>query len=57
MVRLEKIIYTAKTHTTGGREGGLARSADGHLDMQLSSPGDPGHGTNPEQLFAAGRPA
>ena len=24
------------------------------LDIQLSSPGSPGNGTNPEQLFAAG---
>lgn len=49
-----KVIYTAKTHTTGGREHGLARSSDGHLDIRLSTPGTDGTGTNPEQLFAAG---
>ena len=27
---------------------------DGRLDVKLSSPGIPGSGTNPEQLFAAG---
>jgi osmotically inducible protein OsmC len=50
---LEKVLYTGKTHTTGGRDG-LSRSSDGHLDIQLSSPVTAGVGTNPEQLFAAG---
>ena len=50
---LEKVLYTAKTHTTGGRDG-ESRSSDGRLDIKLSSPGAPGSGTNPEQLFAAG---
>src|ERR1700749_1968986 len=49
-----KVLYTAKTHTTGGREHGLSRSSDGHLDIKLSTPGTNGAGTNPEQLFAAG---
>jgi osmotically inducible protein OsmC len=53
MSKLDKIMYTAKTHTTGGREG-AARSSDGHLDITLSRPGGAGTGTNPEQLFAAG---
>ena len=51
---LEKVLYTAKAHTTGGRDGGASRSDDGRLDVKLSSPGGPGAGTNPEQLFAAG---
>ena len=51
---IEKILYTAKTHTTGGREGGASRTTDGHLDVKLSVPGSHGTGTNPEQLFAAG---
>ena len=50
----DKVIYTAKLHTTGGRDKGVARSSDGHLDVKLSVPGAPGTGTNPEQLFAAG---
>lgn len=53
MTELEKVLYTAKTHTTGGRDG-ASRSSDGRLDVQLSSPGTAGGGTNPEQLFAAG---
>ncbi len=54
MIHLEKVLYTAKTHTTGGRDGGASRTSDGRLDIKLSSPGGPGTGTNPEQLFAAG---
>jgi len=49
-----KVLYTAKTHTTGGRDHGQAKSSDGHLEINLSSPGTSGTGTNPEQLFAAG---
>ena len=49
-----KVLYTAQTHTTGGREHGIAKSSDGHLDIKLSPPGTNGIGTNPEQLFAAG---
>ena len=53
MTQIEKLLYTAKTHTTGGREG-ASRSSNGHLDVKLSRPGTAGSGTNPEQLFAAG---
>jgi len=53
MPKLEKVLYTAKVHTTGGRDG-AARSDDGRLDITLSPPGHAGNGTNPEQLFAAG---
>lgn len=52
--RALKVLYTAKTHTTGGREGGASRTSDGRLDVKLSVPGAPGNGTNPEQLFAVG---
>jgi lipoyl-dependent peroxiredoxin len=48
-----RVIYTARTRTTGGRENGVSRSSDGRLDVQLSLPGSPRIGTNPEQLFAA----
>lgn len=54
MTETGKLLYTAKTHTTGGREKGAARSSDGRLDVRLSTPGAAGAGTNPEQLFAAG---
>src|SRR5271168_702620 len=49
-----KVLYTAKAHTTGGREGGASRTSDGRLDVKFSLPGTPGQGTNPEQLFATG---
>jgi lipoyl-dependent peroxiredoxin len=50
----DKVLYTAKAHTTGGRDGGASRTDDGRLDVKLSVPGTPGTGTNPEQLFAVG---
>lgn len=50
---LDKVIYTAKVTTTGGREG-AAKSDDGRIDLKMSTPGGPGGGTNPEQLLAAG---
>lgn len=52
-----KILYTTQATATGGREGS-ARTADGVLDVVLSTPkemgGSGGPGTNPEQLFACG---
>jgi osmotically inducible protein OsmC len=54
MTDATKVLYTAKTHTTGGREHGSSRSSDGALDVKLSMPGSGRIGTNPEQLFAAG---
>ena len=53
MTQLDKVLYTAQTHSTGGRDG-ASRSSDGRLDIKLTSPGAAGSGTNPEQLFAAG---
>lgn len=53
MTQVAKVLYTGKTHTTGGRDG-ASRSSDGRLDIKLSTPGSTGIGTNPEQLFAAG---
>jgi len=53
MTKPDKILFTAKVHTTGGREG-ASRSSDGRLDIKLSPPGSAASGTNPEQLFAAG---
>jgi len=50
----QRVVYTAKTHTAGGREHGSSRSSDGRLDIKLSTPGSGRIGANPEQLFAAG---
>jgi len=51
---ITKVLYTAKTHTSGGRRGGVARSDDDRLGVAFSAPGAQGNSTNPEQLFAAG---
>ena len=54
MSQTAKVLYTARTDTTGGRENGPSRSSDGRLDIKLSVPGSARIGANPEQLFAAG---
>ena len=50
---IDKVLYTARAHTVGGREGGTSTTDDGHLSVKITPPGH-GDGTNPEQLFAAG---
>jgi Ohr subfamily peroxiredoxin len=56
-MRLEKVLYTARATSTGGRAG-TSSTPDGALELELSTPrelgGAGGSGTNPEQLFAAG---
>jgi Ohr subfamily peroxiredoxin len=51
------VKYRTTATATGGRDG-HARSADGRVDIALSTPkelgGAGGDGSNPEQLFAAG---
>jgi lipoyl-dependent peroxiredoxin len=54
MSQIEKVLYTAQAHTTGGREGGGSRTSEGRLDVKLTVPGTKGEGTNPDQLFAVG---
>jgi osmotically inducible protein OsmC len=53
MAQATRVIYTAKAHTTGGREG-ASRTDDGRLEVRLTSPDKQSTGTNPEQLFAVG---
>jgi lipoyl-dependent peroxiredoxin len=53
---MAKVLYTARAHVTGGREG-HGRSTDGQLEVDLRLPtemGGSGGGTNPEELFAVG---
>ncbi|MDR5817950.1 MULTISPECIES: organic hydroperoxide resistance protein [unclassified Caballeronia] len=54
---IEKVLYRAHAHVTGGRDG-RANIPDSNLDLRLTTPkelgGGGGDGTNPEQLFAAG---
>ncbi|HQU92535.1 MAG TPA: organic hydroperoxide resistance protein [Pyrinomonadaceae bacterium] len=51
---IENVVYTARAHTIGGRDGGTSRTSDGRLDVRLVPPGSSRDGTNPEQLFAVG---
>jgi len=57
MTQAVTALYTAHGKATGGREG-TAQTADGRLNLKLSTPkelgGAGGEGTNPEQLFAMG---
>ncbi|MFJ1706462.1 organic hydroperoxide resistance protein [Kitasatospora sp. NPDC088346] len=53
---MDKALYTAQAHVTGGRSG-HGRTSDGRLDLTLRQPealGGDGEGVNPEQLFAIG---
>jgi osmotically inducible protein OsmC len=56
-VKVEKVLYRAHAHVTGGRDG-RATVPESNLDLKLTTPkelgGAGGDGTNPEQLFAAG---
>jgi hypothetical protein len=33
--QIAKVIYTAKTHTPGGRDGGASRTSGGRLDVKF----------------------
>lgn len=54
---IEKVLYRAHAHVTGGRDGRAVVPESG-LDFRLTTPrelgGAGGDGANPEQLFAAG---
>lgn len=53
VINISKVLYSGNVFVTGGRNG-EAKSSDGKLDIELTSPGSKGNGTNPEQLLAAG---
>ena len=53
MTATSKVVHTARTRTTGGREHGVSRSSDGRLDIRLAAPDSDRIGTDPEHLFAA----
>src|SRR6478752_6508753 len=51
------LVYSTTAVSTGNGRQGHARTTDGVLDLDLTSPrpgAGPGDPTNPEQLFAAG---
>ena len=47
ITQIEKVLYTAKAHTTGGREGGTSRTSDGRLNVKLTVSGTPGRAPTP----------
>jgi osmotically inducible protein OsmC len=53
MSQTSKVLYTAKAHTMGGRDGN-SQTDDNRLSVKLATPGTNALGTNPEQLFAVG---
>ena len=60
-MNIEKVLYTAKAHTTGGRDG-ASRSSDGRLDIKLSSQNRWAARTSPAPIRSSysplvGRPA
>jgi osmotically inducible protein OsmC len=50
MNRLDIVRYTAKIHTTTGRESGASPTSNGRLDIRMSTPSAPGTGTNPRAV-------
>ncbi|MDH4556766.1 Ohr family peroxiredoxin [Pseudomonas sp. BN417] len=54
MTKIEKVLFTGKTHTSVSHRDGAGRGDHGRLDIKLSSPGSAG--THSEQLFAAVAP-
>ena len=52
VIEIEQVLYSAKIHTTGGRDG-ASRSSNGRLDVKLSPPGTVSAFANLEQFFAA----
>jgi lipoyl-dependent peroxiredoxin len=53
----DKVLYTAKAISTGDGRNGHVASPNGRIDLDLAMPpemGGSGHGSNPEELFAAG---
>ena len=53
MSTTSRVVHTARTRTTGGRDHGVSRSTDGCLDVRLAAPDSGRIGANPEHLFAA----
>ena len=52
----DKVLYIGEATSSGDGRNGHVVSSDHHLDLDLALPpelGGSGHGTNPEQLFAA----
>lgn len=53
MSKIEKILFTGKTHTAASPRDDASRTAHGRLDIKTSASGS---GTSQEQVFAAALP-
>lgn len=53
MTDTTRIVHTARTRTSGGRDHGVVRSFDGRLDLRMATQGSDKLGTSPEHLLAA----
>ncbi len=53
MATADKLVYTAKVHTTGGRDG-ASTSSDGNLDVKLVTPGSSRAGTTQSSYLPQG---
>lgn len=51
MNKLEKVVYTAKATSTGGREG-TSKSDDGRLNINLSTPKALGGNDGPRTILS-----
>jgi osmotically inducible protein OsmC len=48
ITKIERVLYAAKVHTIGGRDGGSSPTDDGRLNVNFTYPGTSGTGTNPQ---------
>src|SRR5690349_3591529 len=53
MTRIEKVLFTGKTHTTASQHAGASRGHEERLDLRLSAPGNEAH---PQHVFEAADP-
>ncbi|MBP0593333.1 Ohr family peroxiredoxin [Paraburkholderia sp. LEh10] len=53
MTKIEKVLFTGKTHTTASSRPGASRGHEGRLDIRLSASGN---GAHPEHVFEAAQP-
>jgi len=53
MTKIEKVLFTGKTHTTASQHAGAKRGHEGSLDLRLSAPGNDAH---PEHVFESAQP-
>ncbi|BCG02227.1 peroxiredoxin (plasmid) [Paraburkholderia sp. PGU19] len=53
MTKIEKVLFTGKTHTTASKHAAASRGLEERLDLRLSAPGNDAH---PQHVFEAADP-